>query len=79
MELIVDDPDGTIWILAISKSEMALFGCSCVMDFEEEILKPLIDEITIKKRNLDFEYALRVISSRIIWETASGSSSNSIY
>ena len=36
------------------------------MDYEEEILKPVIADTA--KRNLDFEYACNIVSSRIYWE-----------
>jgi hypothetical protein len=67
IELILSNPYENNWNIRISKSHQDIFGYSNKMDYEEGVLKPVIAEMA-QKRNLDFEDACNVVSSRIYWE-----------
>ncbi|HXT83016.1 MAG TPA: hypothetical protein VN704_01605 [Verrucomicrobiae bacterium] len=67
IESILSNPYENNWNIRISKSHQDIFGYSNKMDYEEGVLKPVIAEIA-QKRNLDFEDACNVVSSRIYWE-----------
>ena len=67
IELILYNPDERIWNLIVSQFDIDIFGCSNRIDFEEEVLKPIIEDIAIK-RDIDFEYACIIIASRIFWK-----------
>jgi|SRR6476469_6861857 len=67
IDLILDKIDEKIWTLRISKYDINVFGCSDKKDFEEEVLKPIIQKIS-RKRNFDYDSICNVVSSRINWE-----------
>ena len=67
IELILYNPDERIWNLIVSQFDIDIFRCSNRIDYEEEILKPIIAD-TATKKDIDFEYACIIVSSRISWE-----------